>query len=685
MNALFYIKLSWNNIRKNYRFFIPRILSEAGLLACFYISLTLATDARLSHIKGGEYIPTLMWIGVAVLAILTMVLMMYTNSFLMKQRKRELGLYNVLGMEKRHVGRVLLRETMISGGSAIILGLGLGILFYKLCSLFICRLLRSEVIIGFYFLTPLPVLVSALFFALLDGIIYLCNLFSIARMRPVELLASRQAGEKEPRIKWLLLVLGLMALAGGYYLSITTQDPLEAMMLFFVAVLLVIIGTYFLFIAGSTFILKSLKKNERYYYTPKHMPAVSGLLYRMKQNAVGLASIAILSTGVLVMVSTTVSLYAGLEGTLARNYPDHLYISAAYGNEDGVTVSVPGDKLEEIVRDAADDLKLEIDHITRNQYLLVSYYTQGTTFLTTNEVDGNVAFTNISNLIFITQDNYRLLTGEELNLTGLDVAVCRISSPVERVKELTDCFTLHGETYRIVRTLSTFPVKNQQAMISNMNTYGIVVSGGDVFAAIDDAQRQAYMEHSSDRTDRLSVHFTDADQAALAGDELERRIVDALSEYEHEHGVFARWYFNFDGFWRAREALLGMYGTLLFLGILLGAVSLFATVLIIYYKQISEGYEDRDRFQMMEKIGMSKQEVWLTISRQVLIVFFLPLIVGGVHFLFAYPMLQRLVRILMLYSPTLFTVCSLITYAVFALVYGLIYTMTSRTYYKIVQ
>ena len=299
MKTGFFLKLARSNISKNRRFFLPRILSEAGLLCVFYIVFTLRADERILQLRGGQYIEVFMSIGTAVMMLLSVILLFYINSFLMKQRKREFGVYNILGLEKRHICRVLFHETALSSLASVVLGLAMGTLFYKLCSLLICQLLNAEIILGFYFINARSV--------------------TIARMKPVEMLSSANVGEREPKVKWPLLVLGVLALGGGYYISLTTQNPLKALVLFFVAVILVIIGTYFLFVAGSIFVLKALKKNKRFYYNKKHMPAVSGLLYRMKQNAVGLASIAILATGVLVMISTTVSLYAGAEETVKRN------------------------------------------------------------------------------------------------------------------------------------------------------------------------------------------------------------------------------------------------------------------------------------------------------------------------------------------------------------------------------
>lgn len=687
MNRGFYRKLAWSNVRKNARFFLPRILAETGLLGCFYIALTLAMDERLSRIKGGDYIPKFMLIGVAVLAILSAVLVFYANSFLMKQRKREFGLYNVLGLEKKHVARVLFHEESLASAISIMGGLLWGILFYKLCSLLICRLLKAEIIIGFYFITPRSIVPAGLFFIVLDFVTGLVNRISIGRMDPIELLSSKQAGEREPKIKWLMLIFGLLTLGAGYYIALTTENPLEAILLFFVAVILVIIGTYFLFVSGSIFVLKLLKRRKKYYYEKRHMPVVSGLLYRMKQNAVGLASVAILSTGILIMISTTVSLYAGLEGTLEKNYPQDLYLSAVYITPEGHPECVPVEVLEALVRDAAEENGVEIASIERSEYLCAAYCLDGHRLLTAEEAgDRTGTFgEGITNFLFISADTYERLTGTRLELPEDGIAVCRISSQVGEFG-LTGELTVHGKTYEIVESLNLFPIKASEAVMNGYSTYGIVFADEAAFSEFYAVHRAGYGQYASDMTARIGVTFTDPAQAEAADRPFRDAVTTPLTAYMDARSVDNHDnYYNYNAVWSARESLIGLYGTLLFLGILLGAVSLFATVLIIYYKQISEGYEDRERFQIMEKVGMSHEEVRRTISFQVLLVFFLPLVTAGIHTAFAYPMLEKMLKVLALYSPSLFFVCMLITYAVFALVYTLIYTGTSRTYYRIVH
>ena len=589
--------------------------------------MTLAMDDRLSKVPGGDYIPTFMGMGLVVLGFLSIILMFYTNSFLMKQRKREFGIYNILGMEKRHVGKVLFHETMMSSTVSIVLGLALGVLFYKFSSLLICKLLAVDIIIGFYFITPKTLVPTALFFILIDLLTYLFNRISIAKMKPIELLQSKSAGEKEPKVKWPLFIIGILTLVGGYYISVTTESPLKALYLFFGAVILVIIGTYSLFVTGSIFVLKVLKKNEKFYYNKKHMPAISGLLYRMKQNAVGLASIAILATGVLVMISTTVSLYSGMQQTLEQNYPQHYYISTNYFDENDHLYNIPADVVQAIIKETADKYRLKIDQMVEQNYLEVSYtYHDGELITDRSSISVEDSLEGLSSFTYITEATFTKLGGEKLNLHKNEVAIYSFSSTGDFNEK---SILLDGNTYSIVEKLNHFPI--QSPMATTVKSYGVVVSDASVMETIYQGQKEAYGDYASEYENRIAVTFSDKEKAMEYGKKIDRDIQESMYKYVESKTDGTVYLGGTFSLWEAREAVYGLYGTLLFLGILLGLVCLFSTALIIYYKQISEGYEDRHRFQIMQKIGMSKEEVKKTIREQIILVFFLPLIVAGIH------------------------------------------------------
>lgn len=685
MKTGFFLKLARSNIAKNRRFFIPRILSEAGLLTVFYIVTTLQTDTRIAQLHGGGYIGMFMSIGLAVMTLLSVILMLYINSFLMKQRKREFGVYNILGMEKRHIDRVLFHETAISSLLSVALGLLSGVLFYKICSLLICRLLGTQVVLGFYFIKWQSLAKAGIFFMVMDLVTYVVNCITIAKMKPVEMLSSGNVGEREPKVKWIMLLLGILALGGGYYIAVTTESPLKAIEMFFVAVILVIIGTYFLFVSGSIFVLKALKKNQKFYYNKKRMPAVSGLLYRMKQNAVGLASIAILATGVLVMISTTVSLYSGMGETLDKNYPQEYYLSVSRERKGGAPAkAMPLRTVKEAIEKVAAAKGLGIRDVRVQEYLSVAYMLENDT-LTCRDVEGNGSenLKGLSIVTYVTEDMYRSLGGQALNLAKNEIAVCPIDIRDKGFDRPS--LTIGGENYRVKTVLPVFPVQSDMNSSTN-NCYGIVVADGDVLQRLNQQQKQVYGDVAADITRRVAVSFNDRNKACEVGEDFQRAVEQEVNTIARDMwGKDSSFSLYYNSLWSARTAVMGMYGALLFLGILLGFVCLFATALIVYYKQISEGYEDRTRFQIMQKVGMSRQEVRKTINSQVLLVFFLPLAVAGIHLAFAFPILEKLLHVLLLSRTSLFIICSFITFGVFAAVYTLIYTATARTYYKIVR
>lgn len=673
------LRLALGNIRKNYRFFIPRILTETGLVACFYIIFTLACDGRLSEIKGGSYIPTFMLMGTVIIGLLSAVLTLYTNSFLMKQRKREFGLYSVLGMEKKDICRILFYESGFCSIVSAAAGLLFGILLYKLSSVAICKLLKSDIILGLYYITPKTLFPAGAVFLAMDTAAYFLNCISIAVMKPVELLSSRNYGEKEPKVKWIMLILGVACLGAGYGISVTVKNPLSALLLFFVAVLLVIAGTYFLFVSGSIFVLKLLKSRKNYYYKSSHMTAVSGLIYRMKQNAVGLSSVAILATGVLVMTSTTFCLYSRTEDVLEQNYPQDYYLSASYFDCDANSVDIPENVIADITQSSAEAEGLKIKDGFSQKFLETAFiHKPGCLSADIETVRNETDIAGICDIIFITEEMYEKLGGQPIGLKENEVAVCPYNINYDFSDEN---FSLGGNNYTVARRLTFFPIKSVQISV---NRYGMVVANDGVFDSIFNFQKEAYGEYCSELQNRYCLTFENKEISAETGKNFSADVEERLKEYILSSGSSYYRLPEYDGVWEARENLYGMYGTLLFLGGLLGIVCLFATVLIIYYKQISEGYEDRNRYQIMRKIGMTDREVKNSIRTQIMLVFFLPLITAGIHIAFAFPMLTKLMEVLLLDNTFLFARWCAIVYIAFALFYALIYKVTAKTYYKIV-
>jgi putative ABC transport system permease protein len=676
MKIGFYSRLAWNNIKKNARLYIPNILSGIGLTAVLYIFLTLSMDERLQSVHGGAYLSDLMPLGTMVVGLLSFILILYTNSFLMKQRNHEFGLYNVLGMEKRHIGRILFWEMAFCACCVLAGGLAAGVIFYKLCALLICRIMSVNSVLGFYHVSLKTLVPSVLFFLALYMLTYLFNRIRIARMKPTELLQSAHVGEKEPRVKWLLLLVGLISLGAGYYLSITTKEPLQAIFLFFVAVVLVILGTYCLFVTGSIALLKGLKQNPGFYYQKRHMVAVSGLLYRMKQNAVGLASISILATMVLVMVSTTVSLYAGIEDTLQRQYPHQVLMSANY-TVDEEYVEVPMEDLLALAKEAAEENQLELSFTEEQRYFACAFRRDGDALWT----DRSNMSGNLMEAFFITEEDYEKLTGVHLELEENQLAVYGL--PVN-TGQVSDSLTFDGERFECLPILEEYPIS--MAEYALVDCFGFVTSDENTFQYIFQLQKESYQEYASEISHKLVFDFKEEDRAAEVYpsyfSDLRSKIMEYVNAISGSDGSYGT---VIDSKWDTKEYLYGMYGTLFFLGILLSIIFLFATVLIIYYKQISEGYEDRTRFQILQKVGMSPEEVKGTIRSQILLVFFLPLLVAAMHVAFAFPILCRLLRILFQPNQTLFLTCTGITLGVFAVIYVLIYSITAKVYYKIVR
>ena len=680
MKMGFYSKIALSNLQKNRQFFIPHILTGAGLMASFYIILTLAMDGRLASIRGGNYISSFMFFGIFIMVFLSTILLLYTNSFLMKQRKREFGLYNVLGMEKRHVCRVLFYESLFSNGLAILAGLLTGILFYKLCSLAICRLLNAEIVLGFYYINPMSIIPAVLLFLGLYVLTFLINVVQIGRMKPVELLASNHVGEREPKVRWILLIVGILALGRGYMIAVTTDNPFAAITSFFVAVLLVILGTYCLYMAGSIWILKMLKNNEQYYYQKNHMTSVSGLLYRMKQNAVGLASITILATCVLVMLSTTFSLYSGIQETLKQKFPQQLYISVNYDTETEENIPVGRDVIEDILRRQAGKYGLEVTEIYEETSLDVTFLLKNGV-LSADQTDFDLnEMGNLLDMLIIPLDEYNTMAGENLTLEDGEIALCPFTSDsdiadTELVLECTD------QTYRIKEKLVYFPL-NGGDLATVIRTCGVVMTEHDL-NWLYEKQLEWYGDNASYYCTDFAVAYNDIHRLLDVGEEMYDGVRADIRDYVNQQPGATGGYS--DAYWDTRDYVYGMYGSLLFLGILLGLVFLFATALIIYYKQISEGYEDRSRFQIMEKIGMSASEVRRTIYRQIIMVFILPLIIAGIHMGFAFPILLKILRVLLLPSVWIFVKGTIGVYVIFALIYIGIYLATARTYYRIVH
>lgn len=671
MNSIrFHFKLATANIKKNKRLYLPHILAEAGLITMFYIMMTLQKDENL--VKVASQLLIIIEMGVAVVVILSFIIVLYTNSFLMKQRKREFGLYNVLGMNKTDIGHILFFENFISYMVSVVIGIGFGILLYKLCTSLICKILKIPTILGFYISTEGIVITIMLFFAIFF-ITYMYNKWQIIRLKPSTLLLSNQMGEKEPKIKWILLVLGLLFLGGGYYLAITIESPLKALELIFVAIILVIIGTYFLFVAGTIALLKSLKKNKKYYYQPNHMTAVSGLLYRMKQNAVGLSSICILATGVLVMLSTTVSLYAGVEDSVNLLQENDLQIS---GNILGDVHSGKRIQAEfvELAKKVAKEMDIEITYLdTKNYFEAVYEYANGN--LLSMESQNYTTNTEMNSVTMMTASEYERLIGIKLNLQKNQVACMPINDGANNEFKH---FYIDNMEFENVYTLEKAPSTRNTFTI--FECYFMVVSDETVMNQIIQQYFSDLPAVNEGQNNIVVLDYNGTDNQKKEFEErMKKEALHVISNLSENNSSANETKFNFDSKKELYQSLYQMVGGFLFLGIMLGIVFVFATAIVIYYKQISEGYEDRHRFIIMQKVGMSNREVQKSIRSQILLVFFLPLIVAIIHLAVAFKPLNCLLQVFFMPNSSLFLLCAVISVIIFAVIYGFIYSVTAKT------
>ena len=650
----FFPRLALVNLVRSGRFYGPYLLSCGMTTAMYYILSYLTRSDIVASVRGAGYLQSLMYIGVLVVALFAAILLLYANSFVMKRRRRELGLYNILGLEKRHIAHLMVWETIYCAAASILGGLAAGVLLSKLVLLLLLQISHLPVQYGFEISLP-AMGRTAMLFGILFLLTLVWNLAGLLRSRPVELLHSASAGEREPKTKRLLVVLGAVTLGAGYATALTVADPFTALAYFFLAVVLVMIGTYCLFTAGSIALLKHLRNSPRYYYQPRHFTAVAGLLYRMKQNAVGLANICILSTMVLVTVSTTVSLYAGLADTLDRMFPYD--VDVVQSLED-----VPPEEAESATADTLERVQAAAAEAGRKVELLqwstlldtVGWYTGNTFTLSTQ--DG--VHTQIQ---VLTADDYGRLTGRTVDLAPEEVLV-----QAENLA-LPETFYVEDLPFHVAGTVTDFPRYNDAVFISNQESrLSLVVADESVLSAVRDRdfgddRREFHVQMNLDGTEAEKLAFVDPLLAADVND-----VYSVISRQDNALDLYT------------------MYGGFLFLGVFLGLLFLLSTVLIIYYKQISEGYEDQRRYQIMQQVGMSPQEVRASIRSQVLLVFFLPLVTAGIHVAAAFPMLCKMLELFNLFDVRLFALCTAGTLLVFCAIYALVYGLTTRAYSRIV-
>lgn len=659
-----YTKLAITNIKNNRQFYFPYLLTGIITVAMFYIMCALESNPGIQSMPGAKDLGLILRLGIGVIGIFAVIFLFYTNSFIIKRRKKELGIYNILGMEKRHIAKILSKEAFFTAIIAIGGGLVTGVLFHKLACMLLYRMIGFNGGITFSF-SKKGVMITAILFAIVYLLTYIYDLFQVQLANPIELLQSGNKGEREPKTKAIMAVLGVLCLGAGYFIAITTKNPIKALTLFFVAVILVIIGTYLLFTAGSIALLKILRRNKGYYYQTKHFTSVSGMIYRMKQNAVGLANICILSTMVLVAVSTTVSLYVGIEDIMKERYPNEINISAYYDTgapaEDSIAPIV-----EKSVKESGRKIRHEEDYL---ELYFAAIKDQGQYSLDKEKV--KTAGDRVSGFVVLTREDCKKKYNEEIpELAENEVALFTIK------KTNMDTLVLENRSYHVKEIKQFQNTEDFETIADIMDEYYyVIVNDVQDMELLWQLQKEIYQENSSSISRQVRL---DIDGDSEQKKECFENIKTALGPEQAKARILIdSRQSNLDEFYQ-------IYGGFLFLGLFLGILFLMITVLIIFYKQISEGYDDKERFSIMEKVGMSNNEVKATIRSQVRTVFFLPILMAAVHVGMAFPMIKRLLSLFGLSNTALFAGCMAGTILVFALIYLLVFLKTSKTYYKIV-
>lgn len=654
-------KLAIQNIRNNKNTFGPFAICTATMVALFYMILSITKQVQKGGFYGADAMNQVMVFGCWVCGIFSVMVILYTNNFMIKKRSKELGLYSMLGMDKKHISKVLFWEMADSGLASILVGLAVGLSFSKLVFMGMEKLIKLNTGIKFT-IEAKPVITTVCVFVTVFAIAIIFNFIRVFRMKPIELMRSTRFGEKEPKANWFIAILGIACLGIGYYIAITTENPIKAMSMFFIAVLFVIAGTYFTFISGAVAILKLLKKNKNYFYKKNHFVTISGLIYRMKANAVGLANICILSTAVLVILFSTSALLIGTEESIDNNYPEDVFVSCS--NVSGKTDSIDVKKFEEAAQKSVGNSKLSVKDVDYKFFSSVVARFDGDALIPTEQMDD---FDNISLIYIASAEDFSRKMGREIQLAedeflwhssigrefkGNELVFgdkkMKMAGNLEDKYAMDDNVTIINETATMI-VKDTATVENLTKSINKM---------------LKDKEILMSFSYS------YNLDGSIQDKTAY-GKNLEKAFKKAIPEVD---SVSCK---N-----NIRQDYFNLYGSLFFIGIFIGIMFMVTTVMIIYYKQISEGYEDREKFQILKKVGMSDKEIKATIRSQILTVFFIPIIVAVIHIAAAFKAIQRIMMIFGITSLQLLIGCLVATVLIYIVVYALIYGVTAKSYYK---
>ena len=679
MKKLFYPRLAWEGLRKNRQLSRPYLLTCICMVAVFYILSFLASPIVLPLIPvGASIVFEIMNLGRYVIMAFSLIFLYYTYSFLLRRRSREFGLYNVLGMGKRNLVRIITWENVITFAIAMTCGLFLGILLSKLAELGLVNLLGGT--IDFVFrVDSTAIWQTVLFYAIIFGLLMLSAVIRTVRANAVSLMKTENAGEKPPKGNWLFAILGVLILGGAYYIAITVKNPVTAILLFFIAVLMVILATYLLLVTGSVKLCRVLQSNKGYYYKAKHFVSVSSMAFRMKRNGAGLASICIIATMILVMLSTTTCMWFGAEDSLRKTFPREINFTANLNDPEKLTDGTP-DKAASMILDELQKNGITPKNIREQKLIDLSGVRKDGLIQCDYETASMGAdFNSLLEIYMVPADSIETSDNSLLDLAADEVMVI-----TDGMDYTDDTLTLAmGEKTRSWK-IRHYERNDTNGDTSSMGFPTMTVAVADLAAAVsglEEADDEGRMKFQSQWYYSFDTGLSDAENTDLHIT-LSKNVRPDLNNLFTEDAT--RW-ISIDTRAEGSADFYGTYGSLFFIGILLSIVFVFAAVLIIYYKQISEGYEDAKRFDIMQKVGMTKKEIRSSISSQLLTVFALPMIFAGMHLIFAFPMIRKMLALLHLTNVDLFMRTTVISFVVFTLFYGIVYRLTSGIYYRIVS
>lgn len=676
---LLYPKLAWQGIRKNAETYLPYLLMGILMVGVSYIMNYLTRPALMGALSMGGTTLMVLQMGKIVISVFSVIFLYYCNSFLIRRRMKEFGLYNILGMGKGNIARVMLWETLLTALLVFAGGLLLGLSLSRLVEMALINLLHADYTVPMELFYPDGVTWVLLLFGGIYVLILLANLLRMRLSNPVALLKSENTGEKPPKANWFFGLIGLLILLSAYYVAAVSQSPLEALIFFFIAVLMVIVATYLLLVSGSVTLCRMLRRNKRYYYQTRHFISVSAMAYRMKRNGAGMASICILCTMVLVILTSTVCLYGGTDSMVDAICPQDINLTIGLEARDGEENWKRLDAMQQMALDVTEEMGLTPENITSQRALVATGKVQNGDYGIITDADSLKA--NVLELTVYPLSVYEQATGETVTLADRELLYASF-----KTNETFSSMSFYGSApYRMIHAEKELPKRLLSA--DYRSAWGCLVVftndaeafRSEITALVGEKSGEAMM------MDRLALHF---DLASEADTDTQEKLVKTLrSEAMKLTGkdFYGMSSLSVDTRSLCRRDYLSLFGGLFFLGMVLGPLFSIAAVLIMYYKQICEGYEDAERFAVMRKVGLTDAEIRRSVNSQVLTVFFAPLLMAGLHMLFAMPMIRLILGAFGLHNDSLFYGIGIGCYVVFAVIYALMYLLTSRRYYRIVR